>query len=163
VDGNTKNVKLIRRDKTRNKQRKEIISKQKEENNEGNGIEKTLKLIKFPGCYFLVLYYKYWSIYCTDFRPKQVFIYCNIPFTYIILADRNEQLCYVKLTVALDGISKHLSVIFKFNILKSFISEKGFRFQAGFPSYSSKKQLIHSWGIEKGLFGSVIHLNPTHI
>jgi hypothetical protein len=44
VDGNIKNVKPIRREKTRNEQRKEILRKQKEENNEGNEIREELKI-----------------------------------------------------------------------------------------------------------------------
>jgi hypothetical protein len=44
VDGNKKNAKSIRREKTRNEQRKEILRKQKDENNEGNEIRENLQI-----------------------------------------------------------------------------------------------------------------------
>jgi len=44
VDENKKNVKPIRKEKTRIKHTKEILRKQKEENNEGNEIRENLQI-----------------------------------------------------------------------------------------------------------------------
>jgi len=44
VDGSKKNVKSIRKEKTRKEQRKEILRKQKEKNNEGNETRENLQI-----------------------------------------------------------------------------------------------------------------------
>lgn len=109
-------------------------------------MRKSSILIQFPCCYCLVLYYQYWSIYSIDFRPKQVFTYCNRAEDPI--SEPKQVAGYVKWIVVLDGIHMHFSVTLKFNLLESFIFQKRVLITGGVSKIQLQKTtnlFIRNW------------------